>query len=190
MTWACHPPCLNPFEVSSSGPPGACRTPSIVTNVVVMIFRISRSPVNKSGAVFVLSRAELTRLLFAAIPELAPSTPCADPDQPGGLRRPLRALASNGHGAVVDDLPQVPVGIREIARVDPHARPRGASVTWAPAATACRTRASTVNLPGLQLDLARTAASRTFSPPEHDESVFLLSRRTNASETTPPTAAL
>src|SRR5256885_13480012 len=47
MTLACHPPYLNPPDGSSSGPPGACMTPSIVTNVVVMIFRISGSLVNK-----------------------------------------------------------------------------------------------------------------------------------------------
>ena len=43
MTFACHPPYLNPPDVSSTGPPGACMTPSIVTKVVVMIFRISDS---------------------------------------------------------------------------------------------------------------------------------------------------
>jgi hypothetical protein len=34
----CQPPYANPFEGSSSGPPGACITPSRVMNVVVMIF--------------------------------------------------------------------------------------------------------------------------------------------------------
>src|SRR6266581_7616205 len=33
---ACQPPCLKPPSVSSSGPPGACMTPSRVTNSLTM----------------------------------------------------------------------------------------------------------------------------------------------------------
>src|SRR5215211_2073970 len=33
---ACHPPCAKPSSRSSSGPPGACATPSSVTNSVTM----------------------------------------------------------------------------------------------------------------------------------------------------------
>ena len=33
---ACHPPCVKPPSRSSSGPPGACATPSSVTNSVTM----------------------------------------------------------------------------------------------------------------------------------------------------------
>src|SRR5213596_3454023 len=32
----CQPPCLKPPSVSSSGPPGACMTPSRVTNSLTM----------------------------------------------------------------------------------------------------------------------------------------------------------
>src|SRR5258708_5035119 len=35
-TGACHPPCGKPPSRSSSGPPGACATPSSVTNSVTM----------------------------------------------------------------------------------------------------------------------------------------------------------
>src|ERR1044072_232296 len=38
-----QPPCSNPPAVSSSGPPGACITPSSVTNVVTTSLRISSS---------------------------------------------------------------------------------------------------------------------------------------------------
>src|SRR5258706_16245930 len=61
MTLACHPPYLNPPDVSSSGPPGACMTPSIVAKVVVMIFRISDSLVNRGvGAL----RLDVPRRVF------------------------------------------------------------------------------------------------------------------------------
>ena len=33
---ACHPPCVKPLSRSSSGPPGACATPSSVTNSVTI----------------------------------------------------------------------------------------------------------------------------------------------------------
>src|SRR3954453_20822240 len=36
---ASHPPCANPPDRSSSGPPGACITPSSETNAAPMILR-------------------------------------------------------------------------------------------------------------------------------------------------------
>jgi hypothetical protein len=50
MALACHPPYLNPPDMSSSGPAGACTTPSIVTKVVVTIFRVSGSLANNGVA--------------------------------------------------------------------------------------------------------------------------------------------
>src|ERR1700752_4046497 len=69
MPLACPPPCLDPPDVSSSGPPGACMTPSIVTKVVVMIFRISDSLVNSPTNVVRGSFSRLDRALVAAAPE-------------------------------------------------------------------------------------------------------------------------
>src|SRR5206468_4069634 len=42
---ACHPPCAKPLSRSSSGPPGACATPSSVTNsVTTSLPMVSSSP--------------------------------------------------------------------------------------------------------------------------------------------------
>src|SRR3954452_17671158 len=42
-TGFCQPPCSKPLSASSSGPPGACMTPSSVRNVQTMILRMVRS---------------------------------------------------------------------------------------------------------------------------------------------------
>src|SRR5690348_5318318 len=46
-TAACQPPYSNPPALSSSGPPGACMTPSMVMNVVVMIFLICSNVIKR-----------------------------------------------------------------------------------------------------------------------------------------------
>src|SRR3954467_11440376 len=42
-TGFCQPPCSKPLSASSSGPPGACMTPSSVRNVQTVISRMVRS---------------------------------------------------------------------------------------------------------------------------------------------------
>src|SRR5256886_5254706 len=43
ISGACHPPCAKPSSRSSSGPPGACATPSSVTNSVTMSLPMASS---------------------------------------------------------------------------------------------------------------------------------------------------
>src|SRR5438128_127374 len=44
---ACQPPCLKPPSVSSSGPPGACMTPSRVTNSLTMSWPMLSPPLSR-----------------------------------------------------------------------------------------------------------------------------------------------
>src|ERR671932_303389 len=54
----CHPPCAKPPLASSSGPPGACETPSRLMNSLTMI-----RPTEAPSVVSVLRRSERAELI-------------------------------------------------------------------------------------------------------------------------------